>query len=307
MANAMPPISFDPFANVKLVAERFNAGRLAEAQEVFNLVWDAGYGAGVRDTQADTPTREADLVKFGERMNKCHPGYVRAYGDQFLQFAKMGWDAALAAPTREPALRERFEVWAKEEQCDLSRERGGSYTSTFTDLAWQAVAALAARPADPAEPTDLLVTMTISVARDGALQSDVQTHDNSYADVAVGLAAVKAEIERVFIERRDCPHYPKNADEAHRKILRATPAEPSVRPARKFVGPGELERTGYIPAGSADERERAAEPSVRAAMRELTDGEIDAIFEAQHEEYGQLCDRLDMRMFARACIAKAGE
>lgn len=35
----------------------------------------------------------------------------------------------------------------------------------------------------------------------------------------------------------------------------------------------------------------------------LSDDRINAIFDAQQEEYGQLCDRLDMQMFARACIA----
>jgi len=35
----------------------------------------------------------------------------------------------------------------------------------------------------------------------------------------------------------------------------------------------------------------------------LTDDEIDAIFDAQYEEYGQVCDRLDFRMFARAVLA----
>lgn len=34
----------------------------------------------------------------------------------------------------------------------------------------------------------------------------------------------------------------------------------------------------------------------------LTDDEIDKIYESQYEEYGQLCDRLDMRMFARSAI-----
>lgn len=73
------------------------------------------------------------------------------------------------------------------------------------------------------ERATLLVTMTISVNRDGTLKSDVQTHDNSYADVAVGLAAVKKEIERVFAEHKNCPYYPSNAEEANKKILRSVP------------------------------------------------------------------------------------
>ena len=35
----------------------------------------------------------------------------------------------------------------------------------------------------------------------------------------------------------------------------------------------------------------------------LTDAEIRAIFDAQYAEYGQLCDVLDIQMFARAVLA----
>lgn len=38
---------------------------------------------------------------------------------------------------------------------------------------------------------------------------------------------------------------------------------------------------------------------------DLTDEEIDKIFRDQYAEYGQLCDRLDMQIFARACITAA--
>ena len=34
---------------------------------------------------------------FDGAMQRLHPGYIRAYHNQFLQFARMGWDAALAA------------------------------------------------------------------------------------------------------------------------------------------------------------------------------------------------------------------
>lgn len=68
--------------------------------------------------------------------------------------------------------------------------------------------------------TDCLVTMEITVMRDGSIKSDVKTHDNSYAEVAKGLAAVKQEIERVFAEQRQCPYFPANAAEAKRKIIR---------------------------------------------------------------------------------------
>lgn len=38
-------------------------------------------------------------------------------------------------------------------------------------------------------------------------------------------------------------------------------------------------------------------------LKSLTDKEIDDIFDAQYKEYGQLCDRLDMQLFARTVIA----
>jgi hypothetical protein len=84
-------------------------------------------------------------------------------------------------------------------------------------------------PAPSPKPTveagaDLLVTMTISVSRDGIAASDVQTHDNSYSEVAVGLSAVRDEINRVFAERKNCPYYPKNSEDANRKIVRSTEA-----------------------------------------------------------------------------------
>jgi len=64
--------------------------------------------------------------------------------------------------------------------------------------------------------------MTISVKRDGNVSSDIQTHDNSYSDVAIGLAAIRDEINRVFQERKQCPYYPRNHEEATRKIIRNT-------------------------------------------------------------------------------------
>ncbi len=37
----------------------------------------------------------------------------------------------------------------------------------------------------------------------------------------------------------------------------------------------------------------------------LSDEQIDKIFDDQYAEYGQLCDRGDMRIFARSCIEAA--
>lgn len=68
---------------------------------------------------------------------------------------------------------------------------------------------------------DALVTFHIAVGRDGQVHSDIRTHNNSYADVSKGLVAVKAEIERVFAEAKNCPHFPRNAAESRKPIVRA--------------------------------------------------------------------------------------
>jgi hypothetical protein len=65
-----------------------------------------------------------------------------------------------------------------------------------------------------------LVTLLISIDQDGKATSDLQTHDNSFADVARGLAAIRAEIDRVFAQRRECPYFPQNAADGKRKIIR---------------------------------------------------------------------------------------
>lgn len=44
-------------------------------------------------------------------------------------------------------------------------------------------------------------------------------------------------------------------------------------------------------------------PQPPAPAVRLTDEDIDALAEAHRSEYGQLCDRLDLQMFARAAIA----
>lgn len=65
-----------------------------------------------------------------------------------------------------------------------------------------------------------IVSVSFSVAFDGAITSDVQTHGNSYAEVARGLAAIRAELDRVFREQSKCPFHPKTTEDAHRKIPR---------------------------------------------------------------------------------------
>ena len=67
---------------------------------------------------------------------------------------------------------------------------------------------------------DILVTLLIEVKRSGEITSDIKTHDNCYSDVALGLAAVKNEIDRVFAERKNCPFYPKTSADAKKRILR---------------------------------------------------------------------------------------
>lgn len=77
-----------------------------------------------------------------------------------------------------------------------------------------------------AQRLDKLVTMVITIDRQNNAESDVQTHDNSFAEVYAGLMEVRREIERVMDERHKCPHFPKTKDDANKKIIRA--ATPSL-------------------------------------------------------------------------------
>lgn len=58
-------------------------------------------------------------------------------------------------------------------------------------------------------PIDPLVTITISIDRDGSVFDDTQTHGNSFAEVYRGMVAIRAEIDRQIAERRACPFNPK--------------------------------------------------------------------------------------------------
>ncbi len=57
---------------------------------------------------------------------------------------------------------------------------------------------------------DLLVTITIAIERDGSVHQDTQCHGNRWADVYRGMHGVKAEVERLIADRRECPFNPKN-------------------------------------------------------------------------------------------------
>lgn len=70
--------------------------------------------------------------------------------------------------------------------------------------------------------SSLLVTLTISVDRDGNTTSDLQTHDNSFSEVARGLIAIKAEIERVMNNSKLCPFHPSKGVNPSAKIPRGS-------------------------------------------------------------------------------------
>jgi hypothetical protein len=118
-------------------------------------------------------------------------------------------------------------------ECDCG---GTPYTGHAEDCptwkarkaAWKASKARRATAAAPQASAqgsvERLVTMQIAVERGGAIHSDLQTHDNSYAEVAKGLSAIRSEIERVFVQQRECPHFPASKEDANKKIVRATPA-----------------------------------------------------------------------------------
>lgn len=75
-----------------------------------------------------------------------------------------------------------------------------------------------------------LVTVKITVHRDGSLTSDVQTHDNSWSDVHRGLVAVAQECDRVVKHSKLCPHFPQSKERALTPIHRAQPAQAKAVP-----------------------------------------------------------------------------
>lgn len=62
---------------------------------------------------------------------------------------------------------------------------------------------------DELEKSDRLVTITISVDREGNIFEDTQCHGNSWADVYRGKLLVKARLEELVARRRECPFNPK--------------------------------------------------------------------------------------------------
>jgi hypothetical protein len=76
---------------------------------------------------------------------------------------------------------------------------------------WHAAKAMLAAAPSPRAGEGVgerLVTITIGIGRNGDIYEDTQTHGNSYADVYRGIHAVKAEVERLIGERRECPNNP---------------------------------------------------------------------------------------------------
>lgn len=58
--------------------------------------------------------------------------------------------------------------------------------------------------------TDRLVTITISIGRNGDIHEDTQCHGNSWADVYRGKVAALERMKFLVDERRICPFNPKN-------------------------------------------------------------------------------------------------
>lgn len=57
---------------------------------------------------------------------------------------------------------------------------------------------------------DRLVTISISIGRDGDVFEDMQCHGNSWGDVYRGIHLVRDEVDRLIRERRGCPFNPKS-------------------------------------------------------------------------------------------------
>lgn len=58
-------------------------------------------------------------------------------------------------------------------------------------------------------PVDPVLTVTMTVCRNGDIHEDTQTHGNTFADVYKGFVGIRDEIDRQINERRNCPFNPK--------------------------------------------------------------------------------------------------
>lgn len=56
---------------------------------------------------------------------------------------------------------------------------------------------------------DPIVTYTITIARNGDITNDTQTHGNSFSEVYKAFIAIQSEVTRQIDERRRCPFNPK--------------------------------------------------------------------------------------------------
>lgn len=71
--------------------------------------------------------------------------------------------------------------------------------------------------------SDRLVTITISIGRNGDVYEDTQCHGNKWADVYRGICLIGARIQEQIDGRRECPFHPgkKNGRE-----VEANPSRP---------------------------------------------------------------------------------
>jgi hypothetical protein len=196
----------------------------------------------------------------------------RGHGLYVAQAEYQDEGAALLAPLPAPAAPTAPQDWRIDtstgrgilvyKNCSVIEAEQAPYVLGL--IAADAAAAHApALEAPAAARADLLVTVTMQVARGGNITSDIQTHDNSYADVATGLAEIKREIERVFREKYNCPHYPKNVQEAHIPIVRhaagawgtAAPAVDARDPALPSWWPDFIQCVAELPDRNSPEDE----------------------------------------------------
>ena len=54
-----------------------------------------------------------------------------------------------------------------------------------------------------------LITMTISVDRDGNIEEDTQCHDNPWRDSFRGMCMIRDRMNELVERKRECPFNPK--------------------------------------------------------------------------------------------------
>lgn len=117
----------------------------------------------------------------------------------------------------------------------------------------------------PSPPSaDMLVTITVGIARNGDVHQDTLTHGNEFAEVYRGMHLVRAEIDRLIVERRSCPYNPSAA----KRVAEQEQEQADMRLARKLLE-GQIScQFGSFKDDMSEVKKGSALRAIVAAIRE---------------------------------------